>query len=222
MNALISWSGGKDSCLALWRAREAGVVVTHALTALEETGARARSHGASRALIEAQTAALGLRSRFLAASWADYESAFIDALTTCAAEGVKHAVFGDIDIAAHRTWEETVCAQSGLTAHLPLWQQDRRALVDAFLGLGFKAWVVCVDGRYLDASYAGREFDRGFLAELPAHVDACGENGEFHTFVYDGPGFHAPVAWRSAGIKSTRASPGTGGHAYHFDLLDVA
>jgi uncharacterized protein (TIGR00290 family) len=131
-------------------------------------------------------------------------------------------VFGDIDLEPHRDWEEKVCARAGLRAHLPLWLQPRRALVDEFLAAGFKAWVVCVDGRFLDERFVGCEFDAAFLASLPPDVDACGENGEFHTFVYDGPNFRHPVPWVSRARQSTVSPPEFGSQPYHFDLLDVA
>lgn len=220
--ALASWSGGKDSCLAVWRARQRGVPVRRLLTALDETGERARSHGVPPTLLQAQAQAMGMQMQFISASWRDYEARFVAALTQARADGFTHAVFGDIDLQAHRDWEEQVCARAGLAALLPLWHGERRALVDEFLQAGFRAVVVCVDGRRLDASYAGRLFDQDFVASLPSGVDACGENGEFHTFVFDGPGFSQPVAWRAAGTRSYTAPAEFGGVTYHFGLIEPA
>ncbi|KPF66795.1 adenosine nucleotide hydrolase [beta proteobacterium AAP99] len=227
MSTIVSYSGGKDSTLALWRAQQlaaAGALpaVTATLTALEETGQRARSHGVSRALLQAQARALGLASHFIEASWTDYEARFVAQLQALAAQGVTDMVFGDIDLQPHRDWEEQVCARAGLRAHLPLWLQPRRALVDEFLAAGFKARVVCVDGRFLDECFVGCEFDAAFLARLPPNVDACGENGEFHTFVYDGPNFRHAVPWVSRGCQTTMLPPEFGSQPYHFDLLDLA
>lgn len=221
MMAALSWSGGKDSCLALWRAQQSSENVQFLLTALEETAYRVRSHGVSKALICAQGAALGLQNRFIAASWKDYESCFIEQLRVLKSDGVQRAIFGDIDLQAHRDWEEKVCAQVGLHALLPLWNENRMTLVQEFLVAGFKARVVCVDGRFLDESYVGCEFDAAFLARLPVTVDACGENGEFHTFVYDGPNFNHPVQWRSKGKQQYVSPPEYGSQVYYFDVLDT-
>ena len=220
--ALASWSGGKDSCLAVWRSRGQGLQVRRLLTALDESGERARSHGVPPALLRAQAAAMGMEMQFLQASWTDYETHFVAALQEARAAGISEAVFGDIDLQPHRDWEEQVCARAGLAAHLPLWGGDRLGLVREFWAAGFKAVVVCVDGRHLDASYAGRLFDQAFVDSLPHGVDACGENGEFHTFVYDGPAFSQPVAWRSAGTRSYVSPPQFGSVGYHFGVIAPA
>jgi uncharacterized protein (TIGR00290 family) len=195
--------------------------VTGLLTALDETGLKARSHGVSRALLVAQARALGLKNYFLSATWAEYEHLFIEQLQAAAADGAQHVIFGDIDLVPHKEWEEKVCAKVGLQAHLPLWNENRLALVQEFLTLGFKARVVCVDGRFLDATSVGCEFDQAFIDRLPSEVDACGENGEFHTFVYDGPNFAAPVPWKSLGEETYVSPPEYGSQTYYFDLLGV-
>lgn len=184
--ALCSWSGGKDSCLALQRALQSGLQITHLLTMFDETGERSRSHAVSRAVMQVQADALGLKLIAPAASWQTYESVFIKELQKLKTEGIETAVFGDIDLDAHREWEEKVCAQAGIEAVLPLWGERRLDLVEEFLDQNFRAVIVCVNERYLPKEFYGREFDRKFIADLPASVDACGENGEFHTFVYDG------------------------------------
>jgi len=220
MSSIVSWSGGKDSCLALYRTQQS-MQVTSLLTALDETGLKARSHGVSRALLVAQAKALGLKNYFLSATWAEYERLFIEQLQAAAAEGVKNVIFGDIDLVPHKEWEEKVCAKVGLQAYLPLWNESRLALVQEFLSLGFKARVVCADGRFLNASFVGCEFDQAFIDRLPEGVDACGENGEFHTFVYDGPNFAAPVLWKSLGKETYVSPPEYGSQTYYFDLLGV-
>jgi uncharacterized protein (TIGR00290 family) len=217
---LISWSGGKDSCLALWRAQQLGYQITHLLTALDETGVKTRSHGVSRSLILSQGKAFGMHNEFIAASWENYEAEFIEKLKSLSVQNIQCAIFGDIDLNQHREWEEKVCLAANLEPVLPLWNENRLALVQEFLSLGFKARVTCVDGRYLDQSFVGREFDAQFIADLPKQVDACGENGEFHTFVYDGPNFAFPVQWKSLG-KQAYVSPAQYGNlTYYFDLLD--
>ena len=220
MKAIVSWSGGKDSCLALWRAQRE-TRVTGLLSALDETGLKARSHGVSKELLASQAQSLGLVSHFVSASWESYEERFVAALRDVAREGVSRVVFGDIDLMPHREWEEKVCAMAGLTARLPLWNENRLALVDQFLDAGFKARVVCVDGLFLDSSFVGREFDRQYIESLPPSVDPCGENGEFHTFVYDGPNFKNPVPWKSLGKREYVSPPEFGSRTYHFDLLGM-
>jgi uncharacterized protein (TIGR00290 family) len=218
--ALGSWSGGKDSCLALWRAQKLGISVTHLLTALDESGLKTRSHGVSKSLIQCQGQSLGIHNEFIAASWQNYEEEFIAKLIQLSDEGITQAIFGDIDLIAHRDWEEKVCTAANIVATLPLWNENRLALVTEFLDAGFKARVTCVDGRFLDESFVGVEFDTQFLDRLPEGVDACGENGEFHTFVYDGPNFSEPVKWTSLGKQKYISPPEYGEQTYYFDLLD--
>lgn len=220
--ALVSWSGGKDSCLALWRARSAGFDIQRLITAMDEAGDSSRSHGVPPELLQAQAQALGTELRFYRTTWQNYEEKFIDTLRDARADGVTHAVFGDIDLVPHREWEERVCAQAGIVPCLPLWDEPRRKLVDEFLALGFKAVVVCVNGNHLGEEFCGREFDAAFLADLPASVDACGENGEFHTFVYDGPAFAQPVRLTRTAKEHYRAPAEFGGTPYVFQRLAAA
>jgi uncharacterized protein (TIGR00290 family) len=217
--ALVSWSGGKDSCLALWRARQSGMPIRRLITAMDESGSSARSHGVPPALLTAQAEAMGLEMCFYDTSWKTYEEKFVATLRQALADGFENAVFGDIDLIPHREWEEKVCAQAGLQACLPLWDEPRDKLVREFLSLGFKAVVVCVDGRFLTEDFCGREFDDAFLSDLPAGVDACGENGEFHTFVYDGPTFARPVKFKRDQILRYQAPPELGTTTYYFQKL---
>jgi diphthine-ammonia ligase len=219
MTAAVSWSGGKDCCLAMHRARAAGLDVSVLLAMFDETGERTRSHAIPRALMQVQAEALGLELVAPSASWADYEPVFVAALTDLKARGITDVVFGDIDLASHREWEEKACAAAGVTPHLPLWQQDRQALADEVLRLGYRALVVCTDDRWLDAGWCGRLYDRAFLGRLPGGVDACGENGEFHTFVVDGPAFRVPVSVGVASVDSRVISFGEQSYIYHYARL---
>lgn len=219
MKALCSFSGGKDSCLALWRALQQGLDVRTLLVMFEESGERSRSHAIPLPLIERQAQAMGMDLVVRNASWKTYETAFTDALKQLHATGHAQAVFGDIDLQAHRDWEEKVCAAAGVTAVLPLWHNDRRTLADEVLAAGFRAVVVCTDSRYLGDEFCGRQYDAQFIADLPAGVDACGENGEFHTFVYDGPCFERPVAYSIDGFESYTAPAEYGGVRYRFARL---
>jgi uncharacterized protein (TIGR00290 family) len=218
--AFASFSGGKDSMLAVHRAREAGVRVEGLLCMLDETGLRARSHGVPRALIEAQAKALGLRCELPIASWQTYEQVFVETLRALRADGIDEIVFGDIDLEAHRAWEEKVCAEAGLRAFLPLWQRPRAEVARDVLRLGYRARVVCVNAKWLGEAFAGRVYDDAFVADLPAGVDACGENGEFHTFVFDGPMFAGEVAHTVARITRHDAKHSFGDATYFFAELE--
>src|SRR4051812_8463305 len=195
-----SWSGGKDSCLALYRALstcgESGEKprLVCLLTMFTEDGRRSRSHGLAREVLEAQADAIGVPLLTASASWDDYETAFVDLLRQAKQRGAITAVFGDIDIPRHREWEENVCRQAGLNASLPLWQHDRLALLDEWWAAGFEARIVVARETLVDRSYLGRILDRQIAAELAATgVDPCGENGEFHTLVTAGPLFRRPI-----------------------------
>ena len=218
MKSFFSWSGGKDSMLALHRALDAGHRVEALLAMFDETGERSRSHALPPALLQAQADALGIPLVMRRASWQGYEAEFIDQLRLFAAQGITHGLFGDIDLQPHRDWEEKVCRAAGLQAELPLWQAPRRALVDELLAAGFRARVVCVDARFLDAGFCGREFDAAFLADLPPGVDACGENGEFHTFVFDGPRFARPVPHTLVAVHELTPQAPAPGHYFVAEL----
>lgn len=218
--AFISSSGGKDSSLALWRARQAGYDVRVMLSMLDETGERNRSHGVSPQLLAAQANALGLELRTPRATWTDYERVMIETLHGLRSSGLEVGIFGDIDLEPHREWEQRVCAIAGLATHLPLWGESREALAREVIERGFKAIVVCVDSRYLGDEFAGREFDAEFIASLPLGVDACGENGEFHTFVHDGPGFASPVACHVSAREVYVSPPEFGAQRYCFARLE--
>jgi len=217
--AVCSFSGGKDSCLALWRAQQQGVEVRSLLVMFEESGERSRSHAIPPSLIARQAQALRLALVARNASWRSYEEVFIAALKEMRASGHETAIFGDIDLQAHRDWEEHACAAAGITALLPLWQQDRRAVAQAVIDEGFRAVVVCVDSSRLPDEYCGRPYDAAFIEALPADVDVCGENGEFHTFVYDGPNFAVPVAYEIRGFQDIVTPAEFGAARYRYARL---
>ncbi|GGO33747.1 adenine nucleotide alpha hydrolase [Deinococcus humi] len=207
---VTSWSGGKDSALAFYRTRRAGGVPLAIVNVLDETGQRSRSHGLRPEILEAQAAALGVPLRTARASWASYEAEFTTLLAGAVVDGATAAVFGDIDLAAHRDWEEKVCRAAGLRASLPLWLEPRRALVDELLGLGFRALIVAVKEDALPARLLGRTLDAGVVAEIESlGADACGENGEYHTVLVDGPDFARPLNLvpGPAGIHHTGEGP---------------
>ncbi len=217
--ALCSSSGGKDSMMALWYARREGVRVETLVTMFDETGLRSRSHGVPRKIMEQQAAALGLQFTGPSAGWADYQPVFVQTLRELHATGHEVAVFGDIDLEPHREWEERVCALASIRPYLPLWHRNRRELAEEALAVGFRSIVVCTDSRYLTDDFCGREFNAQFLADLPPNVDPCGENGEFHTYVYDGPLFNAAVNVRVTVKEPHIAPPEFGGTRYCFARL---
>jgi len=194
--AVISWSGGKDSCLALARVSRT-LAVTDMLTMFDEPGARSRSHGLAPEVIAAQAARLGLASTIGRASWAAYTGAFEGALGRLAAAGVTHAVFGDIFEDAHREWTERVSARAGMTAVLPLWGESTTALTREFLDTGGQAQFVTVRTPPLDPDLLGASLSHADVdAFLAMGVDPGGERGEYHTVVTDSPLFARPLELR--------------------------
>jgi len=190
---VCSWSGGKDSCLALYRATRIGQPVK-LFTMLNETGVKSRSHGLSLPFVQLQAEALGLPIEMRSATWDAYEAEFVTALCHFKREGVQAVVFGDIDLEEHGLWEEKVCNAADLKHSLPLWKNDRRELVTEFISLGFKAVIVAINKKMLNSKFLGRVLSMSLLEELEQQgVDLCGENGEFHTAVLDGPIFRRPV-----------------------------
>lgn len=204
--AAISWSAGKDSCLAWLRAVEQGLEVTTFVT-MCEPGGLSKSHALPPALIGAQVQAIGGAWWPVEAGPGAYAAAFDVTLRRLVAHGHTHLVFGDIDLQAHRDWLEPACARAGLTAVFPLWGEPREAVAREIVARGIRARLVCVDTRWLDASYCGADYDAALIARLPAGVCPCGEDGEFHSFVHDAPGFARPLALVDAGQRRVRSTP---------------
>jgi diphthine-ammonia ligase len=196
MKAFVSWSGGKDSALAHYRAHgNPRMEIVYAVTMLAEDGLLSRSHHIHRDLIAFQAEQVGLQVIQTATTWTDYEARFKQVLTDLKVRGVEVGVFGDIDVEEHKEWVERVCRDIGMTAVLPLWHCNREGLLKEFITAGFKATVVATDRNHLGHEWLGRETDSSFMVDLkglPA-VDLCGEKGEYHTFVYDGPLFRKQV-----------------------------
>jgi uncharacterized protein (TIGR00290 family) len=191
---LMSWSGGKDSCVALHELQRSGdYAVAGLMTTVTRDYDRISMHGVRRDLLARQAEALGLplREVFISAgaSNADYEAAMAEALGVERARGVETVAFGDLYLADIRAYRDRMMAENRMSAVYPVWGRDTRAFVGDFIAAGFKAVIVCVDLAQLDASFAGRAIDADLLSDLAPGVDPCGENGEFHTFVFDGPNF---------------------------------
>ena len=197
---VCSWSGGKDSCLALYSAMRAGATPSFLLTMFDESGQRSRSHGLTKGVLQAQTALMGIPWVTRMASWSEYESVFIAALQELKKVGVKAGVFGDIDIEDHRLWEEKVCKAASIEAYLPLWKAPRTALLDEFLVLGFNATIIATCDEKVDKKYLGRALDAELISEFTCiGIDPSGEEGEYHTIVTDGPIFAQPLQVRMGG-----------------------
>jgi uncharacterized protein (TIGR00290 family) len=196
----LAWSGGKDSALALWELGQAGVTPAALMTTVTEDYGRISMHGVRRALLRRQAAAAGLPlvEVGIPAGCTNevYERRMAAAFASAELAPVEEVAFGDLFLEDIRAYRESRLAAAGRRARFPLWGSDTPALARRFLAAGFRAVVVCVDPRALDPSFAGRDYDEALLADLPAGVDPCGENGEFHTFVTAGPVFAAPVACR--------------------------
>jgi diphthine-ammonia ligase len=190
-----SWSGGKDSCLALYRAKTNGAIPSYLVTMLVEDGTRTRSHGLATTVVQQQALSLGIPLATAATSWAQYETSFINALRRLKTQHVSAGVFGDIDIDRHREWEQKVCQAAQLRAYLPLWKSERQVLLQEFLDLGFSAMIVATNAGTLGPEFLGRALDRELIARFADQgIDPSGENGEYHTIVVDGPLFAQPLA----------------------------
>lgn len=198
LKTYMNWSGGKDSSLALYHAQKSGNYdIPYLVTTINEAVNRISMHGVRFELLQAQADMLGipLFPIYLPDSptMSAYENTMKAATDQLKSEELNNCLFGDIFLEDLRTYRERNLAEQGIRAHFPLWKRDTRELALEFIRLGFKTIVVCVDASKLDKSFAGRVIDEQFLADLPDHVDPCGENGEFHTFVFDAPNFKAAI-----------------------------
>jgi uncharacterized protein (TIGR00290 family) len=196
----VAWSGGKDSALALYRLKGSKEYKVDALlTTITEGYDRVSMHGVRTALLEEQAESLGIElTRVLIpkdCSNRRYDEEMRGALEELAAGGITAVAFGDLFLEEVRRYREERMEGTGLEPLFPLWGEDTDRLVRSFIDLGFKAILTCVDSKSLDKGFVGRNLDRELLADLPASVDPCGENGEFHTFAYDGPMFQRSIAF---------------------------
>jgi len=202
---LLSWSSGKDSAWTLHRLRQdRHVEVAGLLTTINESANRVAMHAVRRALLEAQAEAVGLPLRVIPlpspCANLEYERIMSQACRQAVAEGIQAIAFGDLFLADVRRYREQQLKATGLEPVFPLWGIPTAALANEMIASGLRAKITCVDPRALDRRFAGREFDASFLSDLPAHADPCGENGEFHSFVYNAPEFRAPLVVRSGEV----------------------
>lgn len=198
MKVAMSWSGGKDSCVALHELRSSGEIeVVALLTSVTREFERISMHGVPRSLLRLQADALGLRlvEAFIPPQCTndDYEAAMAEAFVELRQEGVEAVAYGDLFLEDIRAYRDALAARNSMSAIYPVWGQNTSDFLRNFIAGGFKAVTCCVDLNILSEDFAGRLLDERFVEDLPQGVDPCGENGEFHTFVFDGPGFARPV-----------------------------
>ncbi len=193
-NFLCSWSGGKDSCFATMQAIKTGYTPTVLLNVLNEEGKISRSHGIPSSILQEQAISMGLPIHLISSSWKDYEQNFIEALIQLKETyHIAFAVFGDIDLQAHRDWEEKVCNNTQIEAILPLWQLNRKDLVLQMLAAGIETIIVSCN-TIMGEAFLGKTLTPALIETLVSlGVDACGENGEFHTLVTNCPLFNKGI-----------------------------
>jgi uncharacterized protein (TIGR00290 family) len=225
--AVMHWSGGKDSALALYHVlKDRDQQIQCLLTNLNSLHRRITMHGVREELLEEQARSLRIPLKKVLLpeqpSMPEYENILKDALLKLKEEGVEQSVFGDIFLEDLKTYRENLLGSIGVKSIFPLWKKDTRELIYEFIDLGFKTVVVSINGNLLDKSFVGRVIDRDFIDDLPKNVDPCGENGEFHTFVFDGPIFHEPVPFEFGEVvyKEYRRPHGEGMTGFWFrDLM---
>ncbi|MCU0436419.1 MAG: diphthine--ammonia ligase [Raineya sp.] len=210
--AIFNWSGGKDSSLALFKLLQSQEYdILCLLTSVSEQYQRISMHGVRTELLELQAQSIGIPLQKLMIpempTMEVYEKQMIETLTILKNQGASVSVFGDIFLEDLRTYRENQLAKIHLKGIFPLWKQSTKELIREFLDLGFKTITTCVNEKYLDKSFVGRVIDEDFLKDLPSHVDPCGENGEFHTFVYDGPIFQQPIPFQIGEIVHRTYTP---------------
>ena len=187
---LVSWSGGKDSCLACYVALSNGYEISHLVNFISDEYRRVRFHGTEAELIRLQSKSLNIPLVQKETSRDGYEQDFKDAIRDLIQEGIEGMVFGDIDIQENRDWVERVCKDVGIKAKEPLWGRDREGLLRGFISAGFEAVIVSAKAGLFGYEWVGHKVDTDFLCYLKENnIDICGENGEYHTFVIDGPLF---------------------------------
>jgi len=195
---LMSWSGGKDSSFALFEILNSGQYeVAGLLTTISEEYRRISMHGVRIDLLEAQARSIGIPLEKVMIPSSDTMEEFDTKMQTVLeqfyADGISSVAFGDIFLEDLRKYREDNLKKAGMKGIFPLWKRDTTELSRTFLAKGFRTIISCVDSRVLDGSFSGREYDEQFLSEIPPGVDPCGENGEFHSFVYQGPIFRDPL-----------------------------
>lgn len=219
LKAFMNWSGGKDSALALYNMQQQGRSVEAMLTSINAATDRISMHGVRRALLQQQASCLRLPLHTIELPETPvmqaYEAAVQSSHQQLKEEGFTHGVFGDIFLEDLKSYRETLLAKDGLQCIFPLWKMKSHELLKQFFKAGFKAIVICVNSQFLDKTFCGRLLDESFIDDLPPDVDPCGENGEYHSFVFDGPVFSQPVQFKKGEIVYKEyAAPKTTGDCF--------
>ncbi len=228
--AYLNWSSGKDASLALFMAQQdPSLKIERLFTTVNAANQRVSMHGVHRKLLELQASAIDLPIDILElpeqVDMEQYNALMREQLIRYKAADFHNTVFGDIFLEDLKKYREQQLLKAGIRAHFPLWKKDTTTLLKNFIKNGFKAVIVAVNEHFLDASFCGREINASFLEDLPHHVDPCGENGEFHTFCYDGPIFNKPIQLQyGSTIRETYPAPQgntQGASEYHFRFQDL-
>jgi uncharacterized protein (TIGR00290 family) len=217
---LFSWSGGKDSAQALYELQQCRKYeIAALLTTVTKEYDRISMHGVRRVLLQLQAESLGIPLEMVAISKDDssgqYEAKMREVLTKYLAAGVSAVAFGDIFLEDLKQFRQKNLSGIGMQGIFPIWKRDTTELAHKFINLGFQSVVICVDSNFLDQTFLGKDFDEQFLLRLPSSTDPCGENGEFHTFVYNGPMFHKKIQHKTGQVISRE------NHFYYCDLLPL-
>lgn len=197
--AFCCWSGGKESALSLYESKKSGLNISYLVNMISEDGQHSRSHGIDAGHLRLQSETMEIPIIQRRTSWQSYEDEFKKVVLDLKDRGIETGVFGDIDLQQHRDWVERVCRETGVKPILPLWNEEREKLLDEFIQAGFKAIVVTTQAEFLGKEWLGREIDEQFIDDIKQldDIDVCGEKGEYHTFVYDGPVFRKAVEFTS-------------------------
>ena len=216
VKAYMNWSGGKDSSLCLWKIlQDEEYSVDAMLTSVNAAHDRISMHGVRRDLLLKQAASIGLELYTVELpempGMDEYEKEMLAKVISLKEKGFTTSVFGDIFLEDLKKYREQKLSQVGIDCVFPLWKVPTDKLMEEFLSAGFRCIVVCVNEEFLDKSFCGRVIDDSFIRDLPANVDICGENGEYHTFVFDGPIFKYPIQFKKGEmVRRTYAAPKTG------------
>ena len=216
MKTFMNWSGGKDSALAFYLAKQQGIRIDALVTSVNTTTDRVSMHGVRRELLKQQAANISLPLHTIELPEMPGMQVYEETVRAKHGElkeaGFTHGIFGDVYLEDLRAYREALLEKDALQCLFPLWKMDSREVVCQFLAAGLQAIVVCVNNHVLDETFCGRLLDESFLNDLPSGVDPCGENGEFHTFVFDGPLFSHPVEFTKGDlVLKTYSAPKTGG-----------
>ena len=231
IKSIFNWSGGKDSALALYDVLQNDKIeIQSMITTMNQERGRISMHGVRESLLDLQAKSIGLPLKKVKLSempsMEEYDTQMKLMLEDYKADGITHSIFGDIFLEDLKQFRDEKLNSIGMTGLYPLWKQDTDEIMNRFIESGFKSIVVCVNSKCLDASFLGRELDHQFMKDLPENVDICGENGEFHTFVYDGPIFSSPIPFKIGEIVFRDYSKDQKSNSRHdagfgyLDLLD--